>query len=63
MDCSPLGSSVYGDSPGKKEYQSGLLCPPPRDLSNPGIKPLSLTFPALAGGCFTLTPPGKPDAI
>ena len=28
-----------------------------RDLSNPGIKPMS---PALAGGFFTTEPPGKP---
>ena len=34
----------------RQEYRSGLLCPAPR---NPGIKPLSLTFPALAGGFFT----------
>ena len=24
----------------RQEYWSGLLCPPPRDLPNPGIKPL-----------------------
>ena len=32
---------------------SGLLCPPPRDLPNPGRKPVSPTSPALAGGFFT----------
>ena len=32
---------------------SGLLCPPPGDLSNPGIKSTSLQSPALAGGFFT----------
>ena len=31
----------------------GLPCPPPGDLSNPGIKPASLMSPALAGGFFT----------
>ena len=37
----------------RQEYWSGLLFPPPRDLSNPGIKPASPTSPALAGGFFT----------
>ena len=42
MDCSPPGSSVHGI------FQARILewmpCPPPGDLSNPGIK---TTFPAL----------------
>ena len=37
----------------RQEYWSGLPCPPPGDLPNPGIEPVSLTFPALAGGFFT----------
>ena len=37
----------------KQEYRSGLPCPPPGDLSDPGIKPESFTAPALAGGFFT----------
>ena len=37
----------------KQEYWNGLLCPPQQDLPNPGIEPLSLTSPALAGGFFT----------
>ena len=36
----------------KQEYWSGLPWPPPEDLPNPGIKPVSLTSPALAGGFF-----------
>ena len=40
MGCNPPGSSVHGDSPGKN-YSSGLPCPPPGDLLNPGIKPRS----------------------
>ena len=36
----------------KQEYWSGLPCPPPGDLPGPGIEPVSLTSPALAGGCF-----------
>ena len=34
----------------RQEYWSGLSCPPPGDLSNPGIEPASLT---LAGRFFT----------
>ena len=37
----------------RQEYCSGLLCPPPGDLPNPGIEPASLTSPALASGFFT----------
>ena len=33
----------------RQEYCSGLPCPPPRDLPDPGIKPTSFTSPALAG--------------
>ena len=34
-------------------YWSGLPFPPPRDFPNPGLKPLPLASPALAGGFFT----------
>ena len=37
----------------RDEYWSGLPCPPPGDLPNPGIEPESLMFPALAGRFFT----------
>ena len=37
----------------RQEYWSGLQCSPPGDLPDPGIKPASLTSPALAGGFFT----------
>ena len=37
----------------RQEYWSGLLCPPPGDLPNPGIKPTSPTSPALAGRSST----------
>ena len=37
----------------RQKYQSGLPCPPPEDLPDPGIKPAFLTSPALAGSCFT----------
>ena len=37
----------------RQEYSSGLPFPPPVDLPDPGIKPVSLTPPALAGKVFT----------
>ena len=39
----------------RKEYWNGLPCPPPGDLLAPGIKPSSLTSPALAGRFFTIS--------
>ena len=36
-----------------QEYWSGLPCPPPGNLPNPGIEPASLTSPASAGRLFT----------
>ena len=37
----------------RQEYCSGLPCPPPGDLPDPGVKPTSLLSPALAGRFFT----------
>ena len=37
----------------RQEYWSRMPFPPPGDLLNPGIKPRSLTFPALAGEFLT----------
>ena len=39
----------------RKEYWSGLPCPPPGDLPNAGIKPVSLMSPALAGVFFKIS--------
>ena len=36
----------------RQEYWGGLLCPPPWDLSNPGIEPSPLKSLALAGKFF-----------
>ena len=41
----------------RQEYWSGLLCPPPGELPDSGIKLLS---PALTGTSLPLGPPGKP---
>ena len=43
----------------RQEYWSGLPCPPPWDLPNPGIEPRSLMSPALAGQFFTTSATGK----
>ena len=51
VDCSPPDSSVMGFS--RQEYWSGWPCPPPGDLPVPGIKPMYLKSPTLAGGFFT----------
>ena len=37
----------------RQECWRELPCPPPGDLSNPGIEPASLTSPASASGFFT----------
>ena len=37
----------------RQEYWSGLPFPPPGDLSDLGIEPVSLRSPALASGFFT----------
>ena len=41
----------------RQEQWSGLPCPPPGDLSDPGTEPASLMSPALAGGFFTTNAP------
>ena len=46
----------------RQKYWNGLPCPPPRDLRNPGIKPMFLKSPALAGGSLLLHHLGNPDA-
>ena len=46
-----------------QEYWSGLTVPPPGDLPDPGIEPVSLMSPALAGKFLPPAPPGKPQSI
>ena len=53
MDCSPPLSMGFS----KQEYWCGLSSPPPGDLPDPGIKPLSF---ALQADCLPLEPSGKP---
>ena len=40
----------------RQEYWSGLPFPPPRDLPDPGIKPLSLVSPVLQVDSLPLEP-------
>ena len=37
----------------RQRYWSGLPFPPPRDLPNPGVEPMALAYPVLAGRFFT----------
>ena len=46
----------------RQECWSGLSCPSPGDLPDPGIEPTSLVSPASAGGFFTTEPPEKSQA-
>ena len=71
--CAVLGCSVVSDSLqphglwpvrllcpwgfSRQEYWSGLSCPTPGDLTNPGIEPRS---PALQADSLPSEPPGKP---
>ena len=50
MDCSPPDSSVHGILQAK--ILESVTCPPPGDLPDSGINPMSLMSPALAGGFF-----------
>ena len=51
MDCNSPGSSVHRIL--QARIWSGLPCPPPRDLPNPGIESMCLMSLALAGRFFT----------
>ena len=52
------GSSVHGILGFSRQgYWGGLPCPPPGELPDPGIKPMS---PAFQADSFTTEPPGKP---
>ena len=58
MDYSPLGSFLsMGLS--RQEYWSGLPCPPPGDLPDPGIQLVTPASPALQADSLPIPPPGK----
>jgi len=58
MDCRPPGSSVH------RIFQARILewvaISFSSDLPDPGMEPMSLASPTLAGRFFTTVPPGKP---
>ena len=59
--CDPMDpQSPLSKRFSRQEYWSGLLCPPPGDLPDPGIEPESLTTPALAGRPLQLVYLGSP---
>ena len=62
-DCDPMDysllDSILSMGFSRQEYWNGLPFPPSGDLPNPGIKPVSLESPALAGRFFTTVLPGK----
>ena len=53
-DCSLPEFSIHGNF--HVRILEWVVLSPPGDLPNPGIEPAS---PALAGGFFTIEPPGK----
>ena len=58
--CGPQPASLlcpWGFS--RQEYCSGLPCPLPGELLDPGIKPMSLMSPVSTGEFFTTSVPGK----
>ena len=47
----------------RQAHWSGLSFPTPLDLPNPGIEPMPLASPSMAGRFFTTVPPGKPKCL
>ena len=58
MDCSLLGSTVLGIL--QARIPKWIAMPPPGDLPDPGIEPISLASPALQADSLPTEPPGKP---
>ena len=56
--CQALLSNIS-----RQEYWSGLPCPPPGDLPDPGIEPTSPVSPALADEFFTTESWRKPQTL
>ena len=59
MDCSLPGSSVHGIL--QARILEWVAYPPPRDLPDPGIEPLSPVSPALQANSLPAEPSGKPN--
>ena len=60
--CNPVVAPQAPLSMGfpRQEYGSSFPLPPPGDLPNPGVEPVS---PSLAGGLFTTESAGKPTWV
>ena len=61
MNCSPPGSLSMGFP--KLKYWRVLPFPPPSDLPDPGVKPVSPMLPELAGRFFTIEQTGKANSV
>ena len=61
VDCSLSAPLSMGFS--RQEYWSGLPFPPPGDLPDAGIEPMSPASPALQAGSLLIEPPGKPAYV
>ena len=61
MDCSPPGSYVHGIL--QARILSGLSCPPPGDLPNPGTEPTSPIAPAWPLDSLLTEPSGSPLSL
>ena len=57
--CQPLLSMRFS----RQEYWSGLPCPPPRDLPDSGIEPISLMSPAFRQFLYPLNHQGSLPAF
>ena len=53
MLCTVAHQALLSMGFSRQEYWSGLPCPPPGALPDPGIELKSLASPALTGGFFT----------
>ena len=65
--CNSMDMTVVRQAPlsmgfSRQEYWSGLPCPPPGDLPDPGIETVSC-ISCIAGGFFTTEPQGKPSNV
>ena len=61
-DCSPVRLLCPWDF-SRQEYWSGLPFPSPGDLPDPGIEPVSLASPALAGRFLTTRATREPNIM
>ena len=57
--CAVAGQASLSVGFSRQEYWSGLLCPPPGDLSNPGTEPASPMVLRWQAGSLPLAPPGN----